>query len=84
LVGGTAGGEPLRRQEELFWTFYRSTRDLLFLLFAIAFWVECLNLAALALADSPTAGRPIFFLGRLLAYLLIIAAIVQKNFSKRG
>jgi uncharacterized membrane protein HdeD (DUF308 family) len=67
-----------------FWTFFRTTRDLLFLLFAIAFWVECLNRAALALADSPTEGRPIFFLGRLIAYLLIIAAIVQKNFSKRG
>jgi hypothetical protein len=39
---------------------------------------------AVALADSATEGRPIFFLGRLVAYLLIVAAIVQKNFSKRG
>jgi uncharacterized membrane protein HdeD (DUF308 family) len=67
-----------------FWSFYRTTRDLLFLLFAIAFWVECLNRAALAFADSPTEGRPIFYLGRLLSYVLIIAAIVLKNVGKRA
>jgi uncharacterized membrane protein HdeD (DUF308 family) len=66
-----------------FWSYFRTTRDVLFLLFSVAFWVECLNRGALALADSPTEGRPIYYLGRLLSYVLIVAAIVNKNLSKR-
>jgi len=66
----------------LFMQFYRRTRDVLFALFAVAFWVECLNRAALALADSPDEGRPVYYFGRLLAYGLIIAAIVTKNRRK--
>ena len=67
----------------LFMQFFRATRDVLFALFAVAFWVECINRAALALADSPNEGRPVYYLGRLIAYGLIIAAIVTKNVRKQ-
>ena len=67
----------------LFMQFFRATRDVLFALFAVAFWVECINRAALALADSPNEGRPVYYLGRLFAYGLIIAAIVTKNVRKQ-
>ncbi len=67
----------------MFLQFFRVTRDVLFALFAIAFWVECINRAALALANSPNEGRPVYYLGRLLAYVLIIAAIVTKNVRRQ-
>ena len=62
-----------------FLRFWRSTRDVLFLLFAVAFLLEGGSHAALALEANPLEARPVFYLPRLLAYLLIIAGIVSKN-----
>jgi hypothetical protein len=64
-----------------FLRFWRETRDRFFALFAAAFWFLTLNWIGLALTDPPDEARTLFFLVRLIAFLLIIAAIVDKNRS---
>lgn len=59
--------------------FWRSSRDVLFLLFAIAFLLEAASHVALGIEADPLERRPVFYLPRLAAYLLIIAGIVSKN-----
>jgi peptidoglycan/LPS O-acetylase OafA/YrhL len=60
---------------------WRETRDRFFVLFAFAFWFLALNAVALLWADPAGEHRHFFYLIRLLAFLLIIAAIVGKNRS---
>jgi hypothetical protein len=60
--------------------FYRLRRDTLFALFGAAFWLMAVNNAALGLTDPTAETRTVvLYLLRLLAFVLIIAAIVQKN-----
>lgn len=63
--------------------FWRSTRDVLFLLFAVAFLLEGASHAALGIEANPLEERPAFYLPRLIAYLLIIVAIAWKNLQPR-
>jgi hypothetical protein len=66
-----------------FLKFWRGVRDRLFLLFAVAFGLLAVQRVALALvADTPEAALPLYGL-RLLAFLIIIIAIVDKNRSDR-
>jgi uncharacterized membrane protein HdeD (DUF308 family) len=65
-----------------FLRFWRDTRDRLFLYFAISFLVEGVNRAALGMSADPNEGRPFFYFVRLLSFLLILIAIVQKNLAK--
>jgi uncharacterized membrane protein HdeD (DUF308 family) len=62
-----------------FWRFYRQTRDKLFFAFAAAFAIEGINRMAFLLVDKPSEGSPIIYLVRLVAFLLILGAIVAKN-----
>jgi hypothetical protein len=62
-----------------FLKFWRATRDGLFLAFAIAFLIEGLNRTGVLLLEHPNEGSPIVYLVRLLAFLLIAAAILRKN-----
>ena len=62
-----------------FLRFWRRTRDTLFLAFAVAFALLGLNQALLVLAPVPTEERSLLYLLRLLAFAIIIAAIVRKN-----
>jgi heme/copper-type cytochrome/quinol oxidase subunit 4 len=66
-----------------FWKFWRQTRDALFLAFAAAFLVEGLNRLSFLFIDSPNEGRPAIYAVRLIAFLLILAAIVRKNWGAR-
>lgn len=62
-----------------FLRFWRATGDRFFLLFAIAFWLEGGDrLFAYGWAGLDEAS-PYHYLVRLLAYGLIIAAIIDKN-----
>jgi hypothetical protein len=61
--------------------FWSRSRDLLFLAFTAAFWLLALNEALIALAPEPVGGRSWFYLLRVAAFLLIAAAIIQKNAS---
>jgi hypothetical protein len=62
-----------------FLRFWRKTRDRFFLFFAASFCIEGLNRAALGLTSIPSEVEPFFYIIRLLAFLLILIAIVDKN-----
>ena len=64
-----------------FLRFWRDTRDRLFALFAAAFWALTVNWLGLALTDPPDEARTLFYLVRLVAFILILTAIVDKNRS---
>ena len=64
-----------------FLRFYRKTRDRLFAIFAIAFWVLCLNWLALAFINADEV-RTLLYIVRLAAFLFILYGIVDKNRAK--
>jgi hypothetical protein len=66
-----------------FFRFWRRTRDRLFLAFAASFFIEAINRSSVLFLDDPATGNPIIYSVRLLSYLLILAAIADKN-RKRG
>ncbi len=65
-----------------FLRFWRDTRDRFFLFFATAFAVEGINRVVLALTEVSEDTEPYFYLIRLFSFLLIFAAIVDKNRKK--
>lgn len=65
-----------------FLKFWRKTRDLLFLAFALAFTIEGLNRIGFLFVAEPNEGNPAIYIVRLLAFLLILGAILHKN--RRG
>ncbi len=65
-----------------FLKFWRKTGDSFFLLFATSFFIESLNRAAILFIAHPNEGNPWIYLVRLFAFLLILAAIVKKNYGK--
>jgi hypothetical protein len=62
-----------------FLRFYRMTRDRLFAVFSLSFLLMGVNRALTALIHQDEVQFPYFYLIRLVAYLLIIYAIVDKN-----
>jgi uncharacterized membrane protein HdeD (DUF308 family) len=64
-----------------FLKFWRRTRDFLFLAFGMAFLVEGVNRAAVLLVARPNEGHPLIYGVRLGASLLILAAILKKNYG---
>jgi uncharacterized membrane protein HdeD (DUF308 family) len=66
-----------------FLKFWRRTRDTLFLAFGIAFLIEALNRAAVLFIEKPNEGSPWIYVVRLFAFLLILAAILNKNYGTR-
>jgi len=70
----TAGG--------FFLKFWRQTRDILFLAFGVAFIIEGINRTSFVFLELPNEGHPSIYIVRLLAFLVILAAIFNKN--RRG
>jgi len=66
-----------------FLRFWRRTRDRLFLMFAAAFWLMAVNWAALAFTQADEI-RTAFYVVRLVAFVLILVAIIDKNRSRGG
>jgi len=64
-----------------FLKFWRSTRDWLFLSFAAFFLIEGVDRIALLFFSRPNEGSPWIYLIRLFALLLILAAIIRKNYG---
>ena len=62
-----------------FLKFWRATRDPLFLAFALAFTIEGLNRTGILFLERPNEGSPAIYVVRLLAFVLILAAIIWKN-----
>ena len=65
-----------------FLKFWRQTRDGLFLLFALAFGIDAIMRTFLGLDQVRGEAEPFFYTARLVSFLLIIVAIVQKNRPK--
>ena len=63
-----------------FLRFWRKTRDRLFLIFAAAFWILGTNWLVLAITRHDEAH---WYSLRLIAFILIIVGIVDKNRSRR-
>lgn len=59
--------------------FWRRSHDRLFLIFAIAFFLLALNQGLLAALDVVNEAYSYVYALRVLAFLLIIGAIVDKN-----
>lgn len=66
-----------------FLRFWRRTHDHLFWRFAIAFWVLAVLRVGLTHYSDEKEIRTFLFLARLLAFLLILWAIVQKNLETK-
>jgi len=66
-----------------FFRFWRDTRDRLFLLFAMSFWLQAVTRVALTMVGGQEE-RAYLYLVRLVAFGLIIAAIAMKNFSRQN
>lgn len=67
-----------------FLNFWRRTRDSLFLVFALAFWLMMLNQALPVLLGIPREEQGGIYLLRLAAFVLIIVAILRKNLKAPG
>ena len=66
-----------------FLRFWRKTGDRFFLYFALSFWIEGLGRVHEALTEAQQQDVPAYYLVRLLAYGLILFAIVEKNTPPR-
>jgi hypothetical protein len=81
LVGGIATASILAGL--FFLRFWRSTRDRFFLFFALSFWIEGANRFVLLHWVGSNEDDAIYYLIRVIAYGLIIVAIVDKNRSRK-
>ena len=77
ILGATACGNWVVGL--FFLKFWKQTRDRFFLLFAVAFWLLAANRVALAVVGGASEQLEVIYLVRLVAFLLIIVAIVDKN-----
>lgn len=66
-----------------FLRFWKDTRDQLFLMFSISFFIEAINRTWLAFNRDTTEGDPTLYLVRLLAYGMILAGIIAKNMGPK-
>jgi len=62
-----------------FLRFWRRTHDRLFIAFAASFWLLGLTRLAVAITMNQSEHRIFIYAIRLIAYLLILVAIVDKN-----
>lgn len=64
-----------------FLKFWKRTRDQLFLAFGVAFLIEGVNRVALLFATRANEADPWIYWVRFFAFLLILAAILKKNYG---
>jgi hypothetical protein len=66
-----------------FLRFWRTTHDRFFLFFAFSFFIEGCSRVMLGLIHYSDEQEPLFYVIRLIAFLVIIFAILDKNWSKK-
>lgn len=66
-----------------FFRYWRTSRDRLFLFFALSFSIEGVSRAVLGLTGGIGEDRPTYYLIRLATYGLILLAILDKNRPRR-
>ena len=62
-----------------FLRFWRKTGDRLFILFSFSFFLLGLERIALVFLDIPDESKPLIYVIRLLSYISIFLAILDKN-----
>jgi hypothetical protein len=67
----------------MFLRFFRQTSDRLFMWFAFAFWTLSAHWVALAIAQPADEARHWFYVIRLLAFVLILIGVAEKNARTR-
>ena len=77
LVGGIATASLIAGL--FFFRFWRTSGDRFFLFFALSFWIEGAQRFVVFQIVGNDEASPLYYLPRLVAYGLIIAAIVDKN-----
>ena len=65
-----------------FFRFWRESRDRLFAFFGAAFWVLAVSWVLLALINPSDETRPYVYAIRLVAFLLLIVGMIDKNRSQ--
>ena len=80
LLGAIAMGSAIAAL--LFLRFWRQTRDRLFLYFGASFLLEAVNRTLFAWNGAHSEEATLYYLVRLLAYGLILWAIVEKNLRR--
>ena len=66
-----------------FFRYWRSSGDRFFLFFALSFWIEGAQRFVVFQIVGNDEASPFYYLPRLIAYGLIIVAIIDKNRSSR-
>lgn len=67
-----------------FLRFYRKTKDRFFLYFFVSFALEATTRLLAVELESMGPNSPVFYVLRVVAYGLILVAIVDKNLPKRS
>jgi len=80
LLGVIATGSMMAGM--FFLRFWKRTRDSFFLVFAASFIIEAFNRASVLFLDKPNEGSPWTYSIRLFSFLLILAAILRKNYQQ--
>ena len=65
-----------------FLRFWKQTHDRLFLAFAAFFAIEAVNRVVLLYLERPNEGSPWIYLFRLFGLLVLLAAILEKNYKR--
>jgi hypothetical protein len=66
-----------------FFKFWFRSRDILFFIFAVAFWLLAANQVLLVILNLPREEQGWVYLLRLAAFALIVVAIIHKNLARR-
>ena len=66
-----------------FLRFWARTRDVFFLLFALAFAIDASSRLILVAVQQPDESEPYYYLPRLVMFCLIILALLLKNRPSR-
>jgi hypothetical protein len=66
-----------------FLRFWKSTRDRFFLFFALSFCIEGIGRVMLGVLRYSSEQEPLFYLIRLFAFLVILYAIIDKNWVRK-
>lgn len=67
-----------------FLRFWKTTRDRFFLYFALAFGIEAFSRLLLGVINYSSEYEPLIYSMRLVAFLVILGAIIDKNWTKNG
>lgn len=66
-----------------FLRFWRQSRDRLFLIFAISFWMLGVERSVLAFLKNQNEATPYVYVIRLIAFAFIVAGIIDKNRQRK-